>query len=289
LKQISLLIAMTGLTQAQPAVASAAPCDHACLNNLAENFADAAMRGKLRGLTVSPDVEIRENGAITTLAASAWPQVRSIRSRMVLADPLTGNVILRAGVEMKDGKPAYISMRLKRAASGRITDIEIASDMPERVLPAYVWNLDPLYTQILPEDQRTGRAAMEAIVRRYFHTLDTHEPIKADIDDEACDRFHSGTKITHVASNSVEGGGMRTCVSANEGARPWGPASEQRVPVIDVERGVAVGITLLHYPRLPGQPTMYVTEVFKIVKGRITRIDNIGLMQQSMESLGYVH
>lgn len=247
------------------------------------------MQGKPRAMVLSPDAEIRENAAVTTLAASVWPKVRTIRSRMVLADAQTGNVILRAGVELKDGKPAYISTRLKRAASGRITDVEIASDTSERVVPSYVWDLDPLYAQILPEDQRTGRVELEAIVRRYFNALGTHAPVRADIDDVACDRFHSGAKITHVAASAVEGSGIRTCISSMEGAPPWEPASEQRVPVIDVEHGVAVGITLLHYPRLAGQPTMYVTEVFKIIKGRITRIDNIGLMQKSLESLGFVH
>jgi hypothetical protein len=34
---------------------------------------------------------------------------------------------------------------------------------------------------------------------------------------------------------------------------------------------------------------MYVSEVFKVVGGRIVRIDNIGLMMQGVTSLGFIH
>jgi hypothetical protein len=34
---------------------------------------------------------------------------------------------------------------------------------------------------------------------------------------------------------------------------------------------------------------MYVSEVFKVVGGRIVRIDNIGVMMKGVGSLGFVH
>jgi hypothetical protein len=37
--------------------------------------------------------------------------------------------------------------------------------------------------------------------------------------------------------------------------------------VIDADRGIVFGVTLLHYPRLPNQPRMYVSEVFQVVGG----------------------
>ena len=55
------------------------------------------------------------------------------------------------------------------------------------------------------------------------------------------------------------------------------------------KRGIVVGITLLHYPKLPGQPKMYVSEVFKVVGGKIVKIDNIGLMLQGVMTLGFNH
>jgi hypothetical protein len=77
--------------------------------------------------------------------------------------------------------------------------------------------------------------------------------------------------------------------SSNEGDRPWGPANEQRLSVIDPKRGLVFGITLLHYLKSPDQRVMYVSEVFKVVRGKIVKIDNIGLMMPGVTTLGFIH
>jgi hypothetical protein len=59
--------------------------------------------------------------------------------------------------------------------------------------------------------------------------------------------------------------------------------------VIDPERGIVFGITLLHYLSGPTPRQMYVSEVFKVVDGRIVRIDNIGLMMEAVATTGFVH
>ncbi len=74
-----------------------------------------------------------------------------------------------------------------------------------------------------------------------------------------------------------------------EGDRPWGPATEQRFPVVDAERGIVFGVTLLHYLKTPDQRVMYVSEVFKVVGGKIVKIDNIGLMMRGVATLGFAH
>ena len=105
----------------------------------------------------------------------------------------------------------------------------------------------------------------------------------ADFDDAVCNRFHSGQQVTNVVRNAVEGGRGMTCSASNQGDRPWGPAGEQRFPVIDAERGLVFGVTLLHYLRTPTPSQMYVSEVFKVERGRITHIDNIGLVKPGLE------
>src|SRR5512139_2244645 len=80
-----------------------------------------------------------------------------------------------------------------------------------------------------------------------------------------------------------------TCSASNQGDRPWGPAGEQRFPVIDAERGLVFGVTLLHYLRNPTPSQMYVSEVFKVIGGKIVRVDNIGLMMQGVTTLGFTH
>jgi hypothetical protein len=48
-------------------------------------------------------------------------------------------------------------------------------------------------------------------------------------------------------------------------------------------------VTLLHYLQAPTPWQMSVSEVFKVVGGRIVRIDNIGVMMKGVSSLGFVH
>ncbi len=275
----------------QRAGAQAAPettCDSACLSKTMSEFLKAMTTGAPGPVPLAEAAEIRENGKVTPLGATVWKQVRAIRSVMTFADPVTGNVVSRAGVEFGEGKPGYLSTRLKVVSGGRITDVEISADTGSRVVADYVWNLDPQLSAVLPKEQRMTRVDLEALARRYFHSLSTHSAIAGDF-DERCDRYHSGQRITNVARNTVEGGPPRTCAASLEGNRPWGPATEQRFPVVDAERGIVLGITLLHYPQLPNQPKMYVSEVFKVVAGRIVKIDNIGLMLQDVNTLGFVH
>ena len=90
-----------------------------------------------------------------------------------------------------------------------------------------------------------------------------------------------------ILAGSSEPSAARTCFSSIGGNPPWGPAAEQRFPVIDPESGIVFGVTLLLYD--DGRQ-MYVSEVFRIVGGKIALIDNIGLMlDPPVETLGFAH
>ena len=289
---VLLVLALAPISSARAAAQpspSSVGCDPECLSKVMTDFLSAMTTGKPGTVPLADQAEVRENTRIIALDASTWRQVKAVRSTMIFGDPVTGNVVSRAGIELADGKPGYISTRLKVVPGGRITDVEIAADTSARVVASYVWNLDPQFTAVLPPDQRISRVALEALGRRYFHGLSTHQPVAADFDDARCNRFHSGQQVTNAGQNTVEGGPARSCVSSNEGDRPWGPANEQRLSVIDPERGLVFGITLLHYLKSPDQRVMYVSELFKVVGGKIVKIDNIGLMMPGVTTLGFIH
>lgn len=264
-------------------------CDKACLEQTMQAFFAAVSSNRLEKVPALPHAEIRENTRIIALSDSTWAKVRAIRSTLVFADAVTGNVVGRAGVELADGKPGYLSTRLKVVADGKISDIEIAADTSNRVVKDYVWNLDKNMEKVLAPEERIDRIALDALLHRYFMTLSTHVAVKADYEESLCNRYHSGAQITNVARNNVEGAGARTCISSNEGNPPWGPATEQRIAVIDEERGIVIGTTLLHYLKSPRGSKMYVNEIFKVVNGKIVKIDNIGLMQDGISTLGFAH
>ncbi len=285
---LTLAVAAATPAAAQSARVPAATCDQVCLGKVMDDFVTAMTTGRAASVRLAGDAEIRENTRLVTLEATAWRRVKAVRSVMTFADAVTGNVVSRAGVELADGKAGYISTRLKVAASGRVTDVEMSSDTSPAVVSAYVWKLDPVYSSVLPPEQRMTRIALEALARRYFHSLSSHRAAAEDF-DPACNRFHSGRQVTNAGSNAVEGGPPRTCAASLEGNPPWGPATEHRFPVIDPERGIVFGVTLLHYLKRPTQSQMYVSEIFKVVGGRIVRIDNIGLMMQGVTTLGFTH
>jgi hypothetical protein len=272
---------------AQAASTAPAACDRSCLEKAMEAFVKAVTTGQASAVPLVDHAEIRENTGRVSIDGTTWSRVRSVRSIITIADAVTGNVVSRAGVELMDGKAGYLSTRLKVVA-GRISDVEISADTSPGVVMAYVWNLDPSLTEVLPPSQRMTRVALEALARRYFHSLSTHHAVLEDF-DRSCNRYHSGQQITNVAGNTVESGPPRTCASSLEGNPPWGPATEQRFPVIDPERGLVFAVTLLHYLERPTPSQMSVSEVFKVINGRIVRIDNIGLMMQGVASLGFVH
>ncbi len=263
------------LIDVRPGACTTTPCSQACLAKVMADFKASVLAG--RPVELAEAAEVRENMELTTIEKSAWKDVKAVKSSAVFSDAVSGNVVSRDGVEMGDGKPAYISTRLKIEA-GRITEVEFSSDVA-RANPAYVWSLPSLLTTSVPEGERMTREALDALAHRYFQTLTDHKPVAADYDDARCNRFHSGNQVTNVSRNVVEGEGARTCVTSTEGPRPWGPALEQRFPVIDVEHGIVLGITLLMYPN----QVMYVSEIFKVERGRITHIDNIGLVKPGLE------
>jgi hypothetical protein len=285
----STVVLSIELAAGATAGAAGAPAsDRLCLLKVMDGFRASMTAGRPGSVPLAPDAEVRENTRLVALDQTAWKRVKAVRSSMTFADPVTGNAVSRSGVELDDGKPGYISTRLKVVGGGRISDVEISSDTSQRVVGSYVWNLDPGFEAVLPPEQRSSRVDLEALGRRYFHGLSSHQAVAADF-DAGCNRFHSGQQITNVARNAVEGGAARTCASSLEGTPPWGPATEHRFPVVDPERGIVFGVTLLHYPKLPNQPRMYVSEVFKVVGGRIVKIDNIGLMMEGVETLGFTH
>lgn len=250
-------------------------CSQACLAEVLSEFKSSVLAKK--PVKLAEHAEVRENMEITTVEQSAWKDVKAIRSSAVFADAVTGNVVSRDGVELVDGKPGYISTRL-RVDGGRITEVELSSDVV-RANPAYVFRLPAVLTELVPRDERTSREALEALAHRYFQSLTDHKGVAADFDDARCNRFHSGNQVTNVSRNSVESQGARTCFTSIDGPKPWGPAVEQRFPVIDADRGIVFGLTLLMY----ADQVMYVSEVFKVEGGRIVHIDNIGVVKPGLK------
>jgi hypothetical protein len=136
-------------------------------------------------------------------------------------------------------KIVYIGTRLK-VVDGKITEVEINFDDGPQVNAKNLIPYDPLFNTIVAEGERSSREQLERIINSYFQGLTDHQPIEADYDPR-CDRSHSGNRVTHNARNGVENSGDVGCYESNLGPKPWGPATDTRIAVVDLERGIVVG------------------------------------------------
>jgi hypothetical protein len=269
------------LTQAAWATA----CDRACLLEHAKQF-NAAMLGHTpEKIQLANGAQIRENTKAVALGESRWMGVTKILSEGAYADPVLGNVIEHVAAETSAGKPVYIGTRLK-VTSGKITEVEINFDDGPRVNLKNLVPYDPIFNTIVPPEERATRERLERIITTYFKGLTDHQPIQADYDPR-CDRYHSGNRVTHNPRNGVEdsSGGDIGCYESNLGPKPWGPATEVRIGLIDPERGIVIGYAILYYGDSPRR--MQINEVFKILDGRIRMVDNIGMMEDGITTSGF--
>lgn len=248
-----------------------------------EDFLAKTLAHRTSEIDVVPAARIRFNTAEGKLDANPLARTKTIQSRQIFADPVSGHVVARTGLELENGKAAYASTRLK-VVGGKIAEVEVSFDDSPRVVASYVYRLDPLMATVVPTAERMPRAQLKAVVERYFQSLTDHRALPADY-DERCDRFHSGQRITNNARNTVETGNGGGCYQSVIGNRPWGPATDIHIPVVDVEHGIVIGYTLLLYQ--DGSAPMYVSEVFKILGGRIRQIDNIGLKAEGMKAVNF--
>jgi hypothetical protein len=264
-------------------LALAANCDRACLLAQAKQFNSAMLAHTTEKIPLAPGAQIRENTKAITLSESRWMNVKQILSEGVYADSVKGNVIEHVAAQTADGKPVYIGTRLK-VVDGKIKEVEINFDDSERVNLKNLVPYDPIFNTVVPAEERATREQLEKIITNYFQGLTDHQPIKADY-DERCDRYHSGNRVTHNPRNGVEASGDVGCYESNLGPKPWGPATEVRIGLVDPERGIVIGYAVLYYGDNPRR--MQINEIFKILDGRIRMVDNIGLMEEGITTSGF--
>jgi hypothetical protein len=264
-------------------VACAATCDRVCLLEQAKQFNANMLAHTTEKIPLGPNAQIRENTKAIALADSKWSTVKRILSEGVYADAIKGNVIEHVTAETASGKTVYIGTRLK-LIDGKIQEVEINFDDSPRVNARNLVPYDPFFNTVVPPEQRSTREQLERIISSYFQGLTDHKPIEADYDPR-CDRYHSGNRVTHNSRNSVEDSGDVGCYESNLGPKPWGPATETRIALIDPERGIVIGYSILYYAN--GDRRMQINEVFKILEGRIRLIDNIGLMGEGIKTSGF--
>lgn len=275
-------------------------CDYDCLIDFTTNYIAALANKDASQARLAPDVMFSENNVLMPVGNDGlWGTISAVReSVMMVADVKTGNAAW-FGIVEEHGNPAYLAMRIK-VEDMQITEIETVvnrlPDMPKPFGDPDQVTHDPAFSQILPPAQRRSRARLVAVADGYFNTVELNDGDVFTLFTDDCGRLENGISTT---SAPAEGGGGNSASIAQGCEEQFRLGiyhinkriRERRYPIIDVERGVVVASgffdhanmfdryaltdgremnTVLKWPN-----TITLLEAFKIVNGRISRIEAV--------------
>jgi len=228
--------------------AAAAPtCDRACLANIATRYMDALVSQDWRKLPWAKSVRYSENSVPMMFGDAIWGSVSShAKDATIVADPASGNVAWLGRVD-EHGQPAFYAMRIK-VVDGKIAEVETVIRRKEGRPPfgdAAGFVHDKGFLEALPAKARPARAAIAAVVRNYYKSVERNNGAVFATFDPACERVENGV-LANSGRNAMARGcaaQLRTGLFADVGSTRF------RVPVIDTERGVAVAFGYLDYPQ----------------------------------------
>lgn len=241
-----------------------APCDRACLEDIADQYLKALAARDARRLPLSTRVRYTENGQQLALDDGLWGTASEVGAyRQVFADSRGEELGLFATLR-ENGHAVLLASRL-RLVGGEITEIENIINRPSGP-SAGIAQLEkegskPWWNEDVPEGERMTREDLIIAANKYFVALEKNDgrgeyPFTAD-----CYRFENGNLATgnpEMARLAEEAErNPRPVVSGQPSAIGYRlmslPCKEQfelgymkmvdrirdrRFPVVDVERGV---------------------------------------------------
>ncbi len=271
-------------------------CDRACLEGFALSYVEALNAKDPSRAPFAEDVRFTENSVEMPIGEGLWGSVSAAdpADGMMPADVVTGNVAW-FGHAYEHGNLVFLAIRLHVSRAGEIDEAETVvsrvTGMP-LIFGTGEEPHHPAWTEAVPEDQAKPRARLRAIADSYFNTVEYNDgQVFAHFTDD-CSRLENGISTTAVTKNS------NNSASVAQGCeeqfklgiyRINKQLRERRFPLIDVERGIVVGMnffdhanyfdeyeltdgrtmkTLLKWPN-----SLSIMEAFKIIDGKIFTIE----------------
>ena len=288
----------------QPSAVIQITCDYNCLIGYANNYVKALGNRDADSAKLAPGVLFSENDVLMPVGNDGlWGTISKVREgAMTIADEETGNAAWFGLVE-EHGNPAYLAVRVQ-VEDGLITEIESVvnrlPDMPKPFGNPDTVMHDPVWNDILPEDQRSSRARLVAIADGYFSTVELNDGSIFTLFDDDCGRLENGVLTTSGntgLSNGSGGGNAATVASGCEQQFKLGiyrinkRIRDRRYPLIDERRGVVMGTGFFDHANMFDRYTLNdgremktvlkwpnsisLLEAFKVRNGKIWRIEAV--------------
>ena len=244
-----------------PGAASAASCDRACLQGVAEQYLSAMVAHDPAEAPLARGARYTENGVELSLPDGLWRTVDKVGGyRLYVADPQGQSIGFLAKAQ-ENGAPVLVGTRLK-VVDGRITEMESVVGRLSGTLGGSPFGLpkgqDPLdgaprpqFLATLPPDRRRSREELATIVNTYFTGIENNTGDKPPLFAADCHRLENLSATTNVpaAPGANAGSANFSCAQAfglgfyHEDTR----MRNRRILAVDVERGlVYAGIFLDH-------------------------------------------
>lgn len=284
--------------------ANVEPCDRDCLIGFADRYMEALVKQDPSGLPWASTVRFTENNVPMMIGEGLWGSVRNKSDTALrVADPETGNVTW-FGLIYDHDAPAYYGMRLK-VKDRRIAEVETMVARYRNPGPfgdTQKFTIDPVFSQMLPENARMSRERMMDLVDGYSSTMQQNDGTLFTQFDRNCARNENGLSVTHGQGGSAVI--VKNAATIARGCeaqlklglyRPVDRVRDRRIAVVDEERGIVVQTSFADFAM---RQTRYMTtdgkmretqdkypssralfEIFKLRDGRIQRIEAVSVFQ----------
>jgi hypothetical protein len=274
-------------------------CDYDCLLAKGRAYIEALQAHDSNLAPIAEDVIFAENNVVMPFGTEGvWATTTSVHEgAMQIADEETGNTAW-FGIIEEHGRPAYLAVRLL-IVDGKITEIESVvnrlPDMPKPFGDVTKVSHDPVWDDVLPEEQRRSRERLVAVADGYFNTVELNDGDVFTLFDNDCERLENGVYTT--SGNGTGGGSAVNIALGCEAQFKLGiyrinkRIRDRRYPLIDVKRGVVMASgffdhanTFDRYKLTDGREmktvlkwpnSITLLEAFKIRNGRIWRIEAV--------------
>ena len=309
---------------------SLSTCDRACLENYVDQYMDAMLANEPSGTLFSSDCKFTENGVRLPLGDEGlWAGMVDKGSYKFYIPDIETQQVAFIGTAREEPqepedppRPVAIALRLK-IANGLISEAEQIVVRPESNLlnperqasrPSAAESIEkmgeelgnphPIFTAIIPEEERPSREEMVETANYYFSGLQKNDGEGYYPFTDDCDRYENGGRATNVplaAGQEMPDPLKETVYSSHWGCKEQFESGlahfvtrirDRRFVAVDRERGIVFSFCFFDHSagesrhfttpdgrevvEGPSEPwTWEIAELFKVEKGKIRRIEAV--------------